>query len=89
MLHRVLTVASSTLTEERILLLDRVEELRPMSHPAAGCAAILLEPETWRSYAHGADMSGDYRSLTMRSTFVLGRPKKRADSASWTSPMRS
>jgi hypothetical protein len=52
MLYRALTVANSTLTEERTLQPNRVEELRPMSHPAAGCAAITLEPEAWRRTAH-------------------------------------
>jgi hypothetical protein len=52
MLCRALTVANSPLTEERTLRPNRVEGLRPMSHPAAGCAAITLEPGTRRSSAH-------------------------------------
>ena len=45
MVRRPSSVAVSTVIEQRILRPNRVEELRPMSHPAAGCAAIILEPE--------------------------------------------
>jgi hypothetical protein len=46
MLRRPLSVANSTVAEERTLRPNRVDDLRPMSHPTAGCAAITLEPET-------------------------------------------
>jgi hypothetical protein len=48
MLRRPLSVANQPVTEERTLRPNRVIDLRPMSHPTAGCAAITLEPETWR-----------------------------------------
>ena len=45
-------MAVPAVTKERTLRPNRVEGLRPMSHPAAGCAVIILEAEGWPPYAH-------------------------------------
>jgi hypothetical protein len=52
MLRRALSVTNSRMAEERTLRPNRVDDLRPMSHPTAGCAAITLEPETWKRSAN-------------------------------------
>ena len=52
MLRRPLSAATLTLTKERILRPNRVEEFRPKSHPAAECADIILEPEGAMPTAH-------------------------------------
>ena len=59
LLCRPPSVAISTVIEERTLRPNRVEELRPMSHPTAGCAAITLEAQSWRSFAHGCRYGRD------------------------------